>query len=243
MVIRWCEFKPGENLNWNWASLWNLQWTRKEKRSFWWWWEFVHEPDWKSFRAQTREIFLDRMESSDRKNVMYRVAEFSFAGKSLFVLFLALFYDEKVFVNHSRILSARLSWCLDRITARTDTILLVHLHFADFFSSSLARHSQAATSNFCSFPESKLWHRKKMFHCDKELAIFFCGIEKKILSPGLLSSLIRNSRRFYRQYASKSTRFDCEILHFCSSFSFVTGNWRTKVIKIKIIKKNSFSYY
>lgn len=57
----------------------------------------VHEPDWKSFRrseAQTREILLDRMESSGKKNVMYRVAEFSFAGKSLFVLFLAPFYDE-----------------------------------------------------------------------------------------------------------------------------------------------------
>lgn len=51
----------------------------------------------------------------ENKNVMYRVAEFSFAGKSLFVLFLALFYDEKLFVNHSRILSTRLSWCLDRI--------------------------------------------------------------------------------------------------------------------------------
>lgn len=135
------------------------------------------------------------------------------------------FLWRKLFCNHSRILFVRLSWCLIEWTARTDTIPLVHLHFAAFFS-------RVALSNgheqFLFLPWAKSYDtRKKYSIAIKALANYFfverSRIEKKILSrPFQFADKKRATILLVERV--KSTRFYCEIWHFCSILSPCKGN-------------------
>lgn len=116
------------------------------------------------------------------------------------------FLWRKLFCNHSRILFVRLSWCLIEWTARTDTIPLVHLHFAAFFFSRVALSNGHEQFLFLSWAKS-YDTRKKYSIAIKALANYFfverSRIEKKSC-PGLFSLLIRNARLFYSLNALKA---------------------------------------
>lgn len=154
MVIRWCDFKPGEELNWNWAKImWNFYFGEKK---LWEWWScFTNDesdsfffsstrPEWKSFVecARAPKILLSRMENLEEEKCYVWVEEFFFLKIKLlwhffirWKAFLFCFFDSLSRLPNS---FSRLSWWFDELTrAPLDTNSTVRSHYFSFLSVSL----------------------------------------------------------------------------------------------------------
>lgn len=114
LVIRWCDFKPGEKLNWNWAKImWNFfgfcRWGKKssendDRFSRMMRVLFSTRPEWKSRverdDAQSRQKFFSaEWKTWKRKMLCMSWGIFFFEIKTFMALF---FYVEKLFFLATR---------------------------------------------------------------------------------------------------------------------------------------------
>lgn len=154
MVIRWCDFKPGEKLNWNWAKIkWVL--SMREKSS-----EnddrfsrmmrvlFSTRPEWKNRverdSAQSRQKFFSaEWKTWNRKMLCMSWGIFFFEIKT----FMALFYVESFFffslLDSLFFFANSFRGSADDSRAPLDTNSTVRLHCFSLLSVSLT-----ATHNF-----------------------------------------------------------------------------------------------
>lgn len=200
MVIRWCDFKPGENLNWNWARNMKISWKSSETDDrFARRWAFAQRhtrPEWKIVKTvdcagakNSSQQFTAEWKALEGEKCYVWVEEFFVQKEELY----GTFYDESSceslfpFAKFFHAAQLMIRWIK---RARLSTLIQLCIH-TDFLFSRVTRSN---TQIYFSFSiSSRNYYTNFFFQCDKNTreTLFVERNSKKVFisiffSPGLL---------------------------------------------------------